>query len=270
MSNLLRVEFYKFIRNKTFWILVMIISVLSFLLVLFPYLDDKGLFDQVESLTVEMNDQVTEQTELSGMKIFFEAIYSPDLFLTVLLISVLGAYFIASENSNGTIKNLVSIGYDRKKVYIIKGVIFSIGSILLIFLVSFIMGIFGALFLGIGEWPSSDLMIQTGKLIVLSSLYIVSFVAIVMFFSMNSRGSGLAVLLSFGFYLLTDTGLRMLSLKYKFGETLSEYSVYHQYLALFESNLGFSNIIELVTIPLLTAIIFTGLGLIVFQKKDIS
>lgn len=272
MSNLLRVEFYKFVRNKTFWVLAMIMVALSFLLVLFPYLAENGVFDQVDNLTVEIeiDEQVTESTPISGIKIFLESIHAPELFLAVLLISVLGAFFIANENSNGAIKNLVSIGYHRRKVYLAKMIVFSLGSIILVLFTSLILAIFGALFFEIGDWPSSEVTLNTGKVLFLSCLYLGSFAAIVMFFSIIANGSGIALLLSVGFYLLTGAGLRMLAFNYKFGETLSKYSVYHRYSTLFENDLGLSNVIELATIPLITAIIFIGLSLIIFQRKDIS
>lgn len=270
MSNLLRVEFYKLIRNKTFWVLVTIIVTLSFLLVLFSYLDYKGAFDQVETLTIEVNEQVTKQSPLSGIKIFLESIHSPDLFLIVLLISTLGSFYIANENSNGTIKNLVSIGHQRKKVYIIKYVTFSIGSILMALLIPLAMGIFGALFFEVGEWPANELVVGTGKIIFLTCLYVASFATIVMFFSMISQGSGIALFLSIGYYLIVGAGLRILSYSYNFGQTLNKYSVYYRYSTLPDHNLNTSNMVELAAIPIITAIIFIGIGLFIFQRKDIS
>src|SRR5690625_4650258 len=151
MNNLLRAEIYKFIRNKTFWVLSIIIVSLSFLLVLLQYLNFIGVFEQVENITIEVNDQVTESIQLSGMKMFLEALHSPDLFLTILLITVLGSFFIANESSDGTIKNLVSIGQHRKKVYIAKFVVFSIGSVIITLLFSIMIGIFGTIFFGRSE-----------------------------------------------------------------------------------------------------------------------
>ena len=60
MNNLLRVEFYKLIRNKMLWILVIVLSSLSLLLVLLPYLDEKGVLDKVDQITVEVLDEATE------------------------------------------------------------------------------------------------------------------------------------------------------------------------------------------------------------------
>lgn len=270
MMNLLRSEFYKFVRNKTFWVITITIVSLTFVLVLLQYLNYKGVFEQVENITIEINEQVTEASPLSGIKMFLEAIHSPDLFLTILLISFLGSFFIANESSDGTIKNLVSVGQHRSKVYMAKYVVFSIGSIIITLLISFMIGIFGTIFFGIGDLPANELIVDTIKVAFLTCIYIGSFAAIVMFFSMIFRGTGVAILLSLGFYLIAGAGLRVLSFSYNFGRALNKYSVYYRYSTFLENDLNTSNMVELAAIPTITAMIFIIIGLAVFQRKDIS
>src|SRR5699024_2034404 len=144
------------------WTLVIVLCGLALLLVLLPYLEEKGFLENIDEITVEVNEEATDHLALSGMKMAIESLHSPDLFLSVLLISILGAFFISSEYSNGTIKNIVASGYHRWQIYIAKLIVFQIGSVLLILFMSFILGIFGSLFFGLGEWPSKAVLIDTG------------------------------------------------------------------------------------------------------------
>lgn len=267
MSNLLRVELYKLIRNKIYWVLVTVLSGLAFLLVLLAYLDQRGVLDHVEQISVEFSEDVLLFT---GISMMIDSIHSPDLFLSVLMISIFGAFFISTEYSNGTIKNLVASGYHRWQIYLAKMIVFSIGSIFLVFFMAFILGTFGAIFFEIGEWPSSEIMVKTGKMIVVSMLLLLGFSSIVMLFAMMARGSGVSILLSLGFYFLAGAGLRMIGYKYTIGETLNTYSVYYRYSTLPKNSLDISNIVELSLIAVITSVVFIVIGAFIFQRKDIS
>lgn len=269
MNNLLRAEWYKLMRNKVLWILSFIIIGLTFLLVLLQYLDHQGMFADT-GVKVEIHDEATEAYPISGIKLFIESIYSPDLFLTVVLTSVLGVYFITGEHANGTIKNLVSIGYQRSKIYFSKLITFVSGSIMLVLLFAISFAIFGALFFEIGVWPDSNLLFRTLQMLLLSWLFIIAFAAIVMFFSVIPRGTGVGLLLSIGFYFIAGAGLRMLSYKYALAEKIQNYVVYYRYSTLDVNNLSLANVVELTMIPLCTAIFFIISGLFVLQRKDIS
>src|SRR5690625_4718016 len=113
MLNLLRVEQYKLIKNKVFWVLVSIIVAVALLSVFLFFLEEKGLIKAVEgeNFSIVVNEQEAEFIPMNGIAFFMEI--TPEWMVTVLLISVLGAFMIATENSIGTIKNTVSIGYNR-------------------------------------------------------------------------------------------------------------------------------------------------------------
>lgn len=269
MSNLLRAEWFKLLRNKAFWVLMTIMAILSFLLVLLSYLDVQGVFDQIDGLTIEVSDEATESSELNGIKMFLESLYSTDLSLKILLISIVGAFFIANENANGTIKNLVSIGHSRRNIFVAKFLILLIGSMIIIFSMPFLIGILGSLFFGMGDWPVNELLLHTGKITLISFISLISFLAIVMYFSVISRSKGVALVWSFGFYLLAGTGLGLLS-SYPFGKIINKYSVYYRYTTLLESNLSSALMIEVALIAVVTALFFILLGLFSFQRKDLS
>lgn len=271
MLNLLRVEQYKLMKNKVFWVLVSIIVAVAFVSVFLFFLEEKGILESIEgeNFSIVVNEQETEFMPTGGISFFMEI--TPEWMITVLLISVLGAFMIATENLIGTIKNTVSIGYSRHQIYLSKLVVFNIGTIVLHLLISVAFGVFGTLFFGIGDLPPMDEFILIGKIGLLSSLYLISFATIAMFFSMIVRGSGLAILISFTFFLICGPFLTFLAQKYILFETMSHYSVYYRFMTIMGSDLNQAKILlELITIPIITSIVFIILGMIIFKKKDIQ
>src|SRR5690625_516883 len=144
MTNLLKAEHFKLIRSRVFWVLVSILVALSFLLVFLVFLDENGTLEKMEGvkITAEVSEQATEFLPSSGVRFFIEAVHAPDLFITVLLISILGSFLIATESSTGVMKNIVSIGYRRSKIYLAKTIVFSLGSVVLILLLTLLLGVF--------------------------------------------------------------------------------------------------------------------------------
>lgn len=272
MTNLLRVELFKFCRSKVFWVLIGITVIVSFLLILLLFLDENGTLEKIEGMkiTAEMEGEATELLPIGGMKVLIEAIHAPDLFITILLISILGSFFIAVDHSTGTIKNMVSIGYHRTQIYLAKLAIFSLGSIVLILFFALIMGVFGSIFFGIGDWPTTEILVQTGKILFLTCVYVISFSSIILMFSMIANGSGIAFLLSFGFYLVFGTTLNLLGQQFTLFEKLNHYAVYNRFAMLAERELTYADIIELMSIPIITSLIFIFIGVMIFKKKDIK
>ena len=63
MLNLLRVEQYKLIKNKVFWVLVNIIVAITFLTVFLFFLEEKGIIEATEYegfFVIEVNEEATE------------------------------------------------------------------------------------------------------------------------------------------------------------------------------------------------------------------
>lgn len=267
MFNLLRADVYHLRHSKVWWVLITIITALAFLLVFFPYLEEIGVFDKIEGLSVESSPELQE---LSSIQLMIETISSPDVFFLVFIFSALGAFFISSENSNGTIKNVTSMGYRREFIYLSKMSVFTIGSIILAILFYIIPSTFGSLFFGIGEWPPREILIDTGKIILLSLLYYVAITSMISFFAVLCRGSGITLLYSVGFYLLVGTGLNVLGAQYTFWNNINEYSVYNLFTTIGDRVVEQESMVHLTMVPIVTLIVFTFLGLALFNRKDIQ
>lgn len=274
MINLLRVESYKMRKNKVFWVLANIIIAVACISVILFLLEEKGMLEPVENegfSVLEVQVQEAELAPTDGISFFMFIEATPELMITVLLISMLGAFMIATENSSGTIKNMTSIGYGRHQIYLAKLTIFFIATIILHLLMSVAFGFFGLLFFGIGNIPSIEEVMLIGKIGLLTNFYLLAFVAIVMLIAMIVRGSGMAILYSLACLLLFGPFLTLLSQKYTLFETINHYSVYHRFMTIVESNLDQAGILlELIAIPTVTAVVFICLGMFTFQRKDIQ
>ena len=272
MGNLLRVELFKVIRGKVFWVLTGIITIVSFAVVFLFFLNEKGILEKMDGLdiSVEVHPEVTDIVPASGITFFIEQIHAPDVFLTILLISVLGAFIIATENATGVIKNTVSIGYRRMEVYLAKIIVYSFSSIGLILIFPVILGVWGSLFFGIGDWPAPKLLVQTGKIALLTCVYVIAFSSIVMLFAMMANSSGIAFIISLGFYLLLGPVLNLLAYQYVLFEKINHYSIYNRFSLLSMSDLTVKDVLELGALPVVTAVIFIIIGIAIFKKKDIQ
>ncbi|MFD2131201.1 ABC transporter permease subunit [Pseudogracilibacillus auburnensis] len=276
MSNLLRVEFYKLIRTKVLWILLIISALFSFMLVSLFYMEGQGTLEKIEefsdNITVEKmeTDPNEEDIPHSGVNIFMVSALSGDVFINILFICIIGAFFITNEYSSGTIKNLVSAGYSRNQIYISKLIVYSMISIVLTLSFAIFMGLFGTMYFGFGEFPPIEDVMRLVKVLLLLCLYVTSFVSIAMLFVIIARGTGMALLLSFGFYLIIGSGLKFLSFQFTLFEKISKYSVYSLYPLIGESDLGSKDLFQFINVPFITILIFIFIGISYFKKQDIT
>lgn len=275
MSNLLRVELFKVVHGKVFWVLFNIVIMISLLIVVLFFLGEKGILEKLEELdgvdiTVEVDQSQSELLSANGINLLIDQIQEPGPFLTVFIISVLGSFLIATEYSNGVIKNIVSIGYHREEIYFAKYIIYTLSSIVLVLIFPVAFGFFGTLFFGLGDWPTSEILIQTGKIVFLNFLYVIAFSSVVKLFSNIVNSSGLAFIVSIGFYLIFGPVLDLLSYQYVIFEKLNHYSIYNRFSLLSNSNLASKDLLELGMLPVIWTAIFVTVGLIMFKKKDIQ
>src|SRR5699024_6751621 len=116
MINLIRAELFKVVRNRAFYLLNILMIIFASFVNLLAYLDSRGILDRIDSISVEVEEDVT----FSGNEFLRLMLEMPEVFLIFLSVSILGTFFIANEHSGGPLKNLVASGYARWKIYIAK------------------------------------------------------------------------------------------------------------------------------------------------------
>lgn len=266
MSNLLKVETFKLLRNRSLHYLLIVETLIAFFVVFIAFLDEQGLLDRIDGMTIEVEQEVT----MTGIYMMLQWLRTPELFITILLLTILGAFFITSEYVNGTIKHLIASGHERWQIYISKTIVYILGVLGLFFYMPLVLGLFGTLFFGLGEGPSIDELQALGRMTMLEVLFLISFICIAMIFIMLANSPGVAIILFIGFYLVNQTGIQMIETKYKIGKLVNKYSVFNRFSQLYAESLTNRLLIELTTIASVTIFISLFIGIYLFKRKDIS
>lgn len=158
MLNLLRSDFYKLRRSKSFFICSGILAVVVVYIII-----DFGS-------SARMKEQLSPSTFHWIYMIFEEKAFLP-YFLPVLQ-AIFITMFITSEYSTGTIKDSVSLGFSRMKIYISKLITVSVGSILMMLVAIFFTGIAASFVFGIyGSFSMYDLLLLVRMLLIQGLLY---------------------------------------------------------------------------------------------------
>src|SRR5699024_12519273 len=164
-----------------------------------------------------------------------ESLTQPDTFFTYLSAGVLSSFFIASDYTNGTIKNVVSIGHKRSSIYGAKLLTTWLGTVYLYVFMVVTFALFTALFFGLGPLPDwvewMDALIAFG----LSCLLIGVFCAMTTFFAMIMRSAAVALFATIGFFFVCSTALDMLASQYTFFADILKYFVF-EYMSLVSSD----------------------------------
>ena len=168
MINLLKGDFYKLKRSKSFYICTSIcVGLIAFFAayIAIDYASFEKLKEQVYLSTFAwIYLPFNETSFLPTFMPIFQAI-----FITM---------FVTSEYTSGTIKDGVSLGYSRTKIYLSKLITVSVGSIIMMLAAIFSTGLAAILIFGIyGSFSINDLL-QLVRMAGISGLLFIGFAGI--------------------------------------------------------------------------------------------
>ncbi|MCM0648933.1 ABC transporter permease [Clostridium swellfunianum] len=158
MLNLLRADLYKLRRSKSFFICLGILAaIVAYIIIDFG--SSAHIKEQFSPSTFHWTYMMfKEKSFLPYFMPVFQAI-----FITML---------ITSEYSTGTIKDSVSLGFSRMKIYMSKLITVSVGSILMMLAAFITTGITSILVFGIyGSFSMYDLLLFIRMFLIQSLLY---------------------------------------------------------------------------------------------------
>lgn len=158
MLNLLRGDFYKLRRSMSFFICLTILA----LIVAYIIIDF--------SSSAHIKEQLSPSTFHWIYMIFNERSFLP-YFMPVFQ-SIFITMLITNEYSTGTIKDAVSLGFSRRKIYISKLITVSVGSIIMMFVAVISTGITSIFVFGIyGSFTLNDLLLLVRMFLIQGLLY---------------------------------------------------------------------------------------------------
>lgn len=158
MLNLLRADYYKLRRSKSFFICLGIIS----FFVTYVIIDF--------SSSAHIKEQLSPSTFHWIYMMFKEKAFLP--YFIPLLQAIFITMLITTEYSTGTIKDSVSLGFSRAKIYMSKLITVSLGSIIIMLVAIFFTGITAFFVFGIyGSLSMYDFLLFVRMFLIQSLLY---------------------------------------------------------------------------------------------------
>jgi ABC-2 type transport system permease protein len=249
MGNLLKTEWYKLKKDRSFRFLSWMLLALA---VLFPLIE----FDNGASGLPAVSDY------------YKESILGPHANIVKLIPSILAGFFITSEYSMGTMKSIVSSGKSRLSIYSAKLLVFSIGAVIISLILPVVMTGTSAVYFGFDSMPEISYYLQTIGLIV---LYGAAFASIMAIFSILFTDSGKTIGFLLMFFIFADWPLQVLAAKVPFFEPILNHSVFKLiYDISIVETLNSNDMVFMVVIPVLTFLLFWGIGVFIFTRKEIK
>ncbi len=278
MYNLLRGEFFKLKRNKSFrWCgfatVVMIVMIFATL----------ELVGQIMQGTVEngtggvtvtvMGNPVQEGEKLPleemGLPGIIQQLFAGEYMMIVLAVFV--GIFVAGEYSSGTLKNIIGKGYSRTKVYLSRFLVAAAAMVTLILFGVAVCLACGLVFLGTGAFKGSfwgDFAVYIGLQLVMNIALVAVFMLIdeVIRNMAGSISGGLAIAI---FATLVVNGLDLLLVRLGVPVQLTDYCILDLSLGCPTEGLGAGAIGSILLISLLWLAAALGVGIWHFRQTDL-
>lgn len=249
MGNLIKSEWYKLKKDRSFWLLTFLLVITSIGYPLLIVLDEP-------TLAVKVND-------------FYQySVLGGNNYVIKLVPCILAGFFISSEYSNGTMKNIVASGNSRIQLYFAKLIVFSVGTMVISLILPLLLTGASAVYFDFYGMPDLGYFLQT---IGLTALYGAAFASIMALFATLLADSGKAIGFMLIFFILFDSILYSLANYISLFEPVFNYSVFKLLLEIVNINaLSSGEMAKMIVVPVVTFVAFGFLGSILFKKKEIK
>lgn len=191
MGTLVKFEFRKLFRMKSFYICMLIGIAFSALGV-------------VGNLFI---GEVTGSHDFTAFKALPTAITSGQI---VILLAVFVSLFVCSDFIEGTIKNVISRGFSRTRVYITKYLVLIVAGLIFAILNMATTFVMSAILFGVGS-PSGNLL----PMMLIQCLLVLSFVSLYQFFAVIFRKNGGSIAVGIVFPIFLNILLMVFPLIFK-------------------------------------------------------
>ena len=256
MNNLMRAEFYKLQRNKTFWVLIWIITGLS-LLLHFLVITDWWMIHG----TAFDNAGLSELNALST--------FTATIFLNLIVCTLAGFYISTEFSQSGVIKNQIISGNKRLHIFIAKFLVFSFGSILITVIIPLLTAIITVFLFGRGEILNMANLMYLGRGFSLFTLQLLGFTSIIMLIAILTEDSGKTIIFSIILSLLVDI-VRVFSDFSSILATFYHHTIFYQFSNAFKYTMTSGEMLIPFLIGGITCMFFGLCGVLIFKRKEIK
>lgn len=249
MNNLIRSEFSKLNKDRSFRFIVIMLLVISVVAPLF--------FGDVSSF--------------EGNEFYRTFILLGNYQIVIYLPLILAGFFIANEYQTGTMKIFAASGNSRMNIYLSKLIVYGFGSIVIMTILPVVMIFSSCIIHGFSMLPDIEFFLKT---LALNGLYTAAFSAFAMIAAtlLNESGKVIGVLLLF--FALADQILGVIGGVIPWLNPFIQNSIFVKYDELpFIDQLnqfGSGEIVSFIVYPLGSIIVLSVIGVMIFSRKEIK
>ncbi|MBB6732050.1 ABC transporter permease [Cohnella zeiphila] len=261
MSNLLSAEWYKLRKNGAFNLICSCIAIMTVLFVTVSYLSSP----KIEGYRIGH----------SAIELYVNSL-TLNSFLMKLHLGILAGFFISAEYASGVLKRSVSVGRDRRQIYLSKLGMFSLGIVLASLIAPLIAAAAGGvmsasgLLNGFGHPGSVPVAAYLLRTLGFTVLFAAALASVAAFIAVALADSGKTIGIALLFFLFIDQVLMALAQRYAIFEKLYDLSPFRLLAQTAEFHLNGGEWLTCVIAPLAALAVFTLLGISVFRKKEIQ
>lgn len=264
MYNLLKFELYKLKYNTVFKISTIITLFLTFLVLklFYSHLDIIVIFSFIHGhetfgFFINKFHNIFTPTALE----FFKSSFGFSVILIILSLFLVGSYII-NEYSYGTVKNTLSYGHSRSKIYLSKIIITYLSIFILLILLLF-LPLAVALILGWVKSISAYTAVKIFKYTLLTYLILITLASAYTCLATIIKSK--SIIIALGMILLfVNAGGFLINLKFDI------YTPIIMLMKLGSLNSSPSDICNVISICTIIILVSLGLGIITFKNQDIK
>jgi len=261
MLNTLKADFYKLKKSKAFWICSLLCIAIAVLMVVAM---QAGI-----SRAPSMSDP-QEAAQFTALAEKASGVFALEQFLpmgfNLIFIGVFVAIFVSSEFGFGTMKNALSRGAERIKVFFSKFIICSGAALVMLFLFIAALLTVGSIVWGFGTATFTGVF----GLVFLQALIVIAYTALFVFISMTMRGTGGAIATNIISVTMTSTLLGAISMLFGGSFNLSDYWLDWGVSKFAVLSPPSGDIVQGILIALGWGIASLTVGTILFKKQDVK
>jgi ABC-2 type transport system permease protein len=266
MNNLIRAELFKMSKNKTFRILMMLLTAAGLVLTLVVWLDSKDVLTLRNVLGFLNLDPSFTSTGIE----FFRLTFLDDSILLTLILSTFSGFYISNDYLTGVIKNEAISGNSRGQIFFAKLIAFSIGSIVMSVLFLVIPTLGATLIHGFGTAIDGSTVVYVGRTVGLFLLHLVAFVSIMTLIAIILQESAKTIIVSICFIIIVNLTFIFLARYFPIAETIFEYTVFAQISEASKAVMTYAESMKSILVAVVTFIVIAYCGSAVFQKIEIK
>lgn len=260
MFNIIKADFYKFFKSKTFYVSLIVALLFATLFVVATYF---GLQEMGQPGGPPVGAPIP--TNVRGL--LFRAI---DSNIVIMLIAVMTSIFVSAEYSTGIIKDTVSSGKSRTKIFLSKLIVTGVGAILILLFNVVYQSLFGLLFIEYGAAFNIAEFWLIAKTLLSAIVVIVAFNTLFATLTTAFKTLGASLASNIGLLMFGGLIFYLISLIGDFFKNISDYWLADNLTAVVANATANTYEFRPLIIALCYLAISTIIGILIFKKQDIK